>query len=85
MTAVQTQSVISMDRVIDIKVNRLSSALYDLYTLSALVSDCRFGVSPVNYPDPDPELSHSEPESTYTKHIPVKFSLYQYPLEFNSI
>ena len=20
-----------------------------------LVSDCRFGVSPVNYPDPDPE------------------------------
>ena len=36
MTAVQTQQVISMDRVIDIKVNRLSSALYDLYTLSAL-------------------------------------------------
>ena len=21
------------------------------------MSDCRFGVSPVNYPDPDPELS----------------------------
>ena len=33
MTTVQTQQVISMDRVIDIKVNRLSSALYDLYTL----------------------------------------------------
>ena len=23
------------------------------------MSDCRFGVSPVNYPDPDPDL-HSE-------------------------
>ena len=22
--------------------------------LQVLVSDCRFGVSPVNYPDPDP-------------------------------
>ena len=64
MTAVQTQRVISMDRIIDIKVNRLSSALYDLYTCL---------------------LSHSEPEHTYTKHITVKFSLYQYPLEFNSI
>ena len=21
------------------------------------MSDCRFGVSPVNYPDPDPDLS----------------------------
>ena len=21
------------------------------------MSDCRFGVSPVNYPDPDPEVS----------------------------
>ena len=21
------------------------------------MSDCRFGVSPVNYPDPDPELN----------------------------
>ena len=31
------------------------------------------------------QLSHSEPERTYTKHITVKFSLYQYPLEFNSI
>ena len=29
------------------------------------------------------QLSHSE--RTYTKHITVKFSLYQYPLEFNSI
>ena len=64
MTAVQTQQVISMDRVIDIKVNRLSSALY-IYT------HC--------------QLSHSEPERTYTKHITVKFSLYQYPLEFNGI
>ena len=24
------------------------------------MSDCRFGVSPVNYPDPDPTVSHSE-------------------------
>ena len=23
------------------------------------MSDCRFGVSPVNYPDPDPEESHN--------------------------
>ena len=22
------------------------------------MSDCRFGVSPVNYPDPDPESGH---------------------------
>ena len=22
------------------------------------MSDCRFGVSPVNYPDPDPELAN---------------------------
>ena len=22
------------------------------------MSDCRFGVSPVNYPDPDPELTY---------------------------
>ena len=25
--------------------------------ITGLVSDCRFGVSPVNYPDPDPECS----------------------------
>ena len=22
------------------------------------MNDCRFGVSPVNYPDPDPDLRH---------------------------
>ena len=59
MTAVQTQQVISIDRVID------SVLLYMIYT------HC--------------QLSHSEPERTYIKHIIVKFSLYQYPLEFNSL
>ena len=24
------------------------------------MSDCRFGVSPVNYPDPDPEVTNLE-------------------------
>ena len=24
-------------------------------SITLMVSDCRFGVSPVNYPDPDPE------------------------------
>ena len=28
--------------------------------ITVLVSECRFGVSPVNYPDPDPELSLSK-------------------------
>ena len=30
------------------------------------MSDCRFGVSPVNYPDPDPELSK---RSKYNENI----------------
>ena len=29
------------------------------------MSDCRFGVSPVNYPDPDPELTLSNLISVY--------------------
>ena len=28
------------------------------------MSDCRFGVSPVNYPDPDPELLKDQTENS---------------------
>ena len=31
-------------------------------TAPFLVSDCRFGISPVNYPDPDPELQKWQKE-----------------------
>ena len=36
------------------------------------MSDCRFGVSPVNYPDPDPEYEHyliQLPLSSHTKPV----------------
>ena len=38
------------------------------------MSDCRFGVSPVNYPDPDPEDNCSQDEHLSVKVTPVKTS-----------
>ena len=29
------------------------------------MSDCRFGVSPVNYPDPDPDTEHCHADDHY--------------------
>ena len=57
-----------MDRVIDIKENRLGSALYDIYT------HCQLPVG-----------SLIQNRNALVPNITVKFSVYQYPLEFNSI
>ena len=32
------------------------------------MSDCRYGVSPVNYPDPDPHRCGFEPSSGHVRH-----------------
>ena len=34
-------------------------------SVALLVSDCRFGISPVNYPDPDPE----RPSQQFFSHV----------------
>ena len=33
------------------------------------MSDCRFGVSPVNYPDPDPDLQGNLSGHVYIFHV----------------
>ena len=38
---------------------RLNTASCQFFPMVLLVSDCRFGVSPVNYPDPDPFFFHN--------------------------
>ena len=37
------------------------------------MSDCRFGVSPVNYPDPDPELMDQMEIKSFPTVIICKF------------
>ena len=35
------------------------------------MSDCGFGVSPVNYPDPDPEVSNNSTQNTQILFVDV--------------
>ena len=46
------------------------------------MSDCRFGVSPVNYPDPDPD---PDPTEMNGEHLPVNMSWQQVAVVQNSV
>ena len=37
------------------RIHKLFTTEHDMLESKVLVNDCRFGVSPVIYPDPDPE------------------------------
>ena len=39
------------------RIHKLFTTEHDMLESKFLVNDCRFGVSPVIYPDPDPERS----------------------------
>ena len=38
------------------------------------MSDCRFGVSPVNYPDPDPERVYSKLRESIKNNIEIAYT-----------
>ena len=42
------------------------------------MSDCRFGVSPVNYPDPDPDRSVTSSIPTYFQNSEPPIIYYKY-------
>ena len=38
------------------------------------MSDCRFGISPVNYPDPDPERVYSKLRESIKNNIEIAYT-----------
>ena len=44
------------------------------------MSDCRFGVSPVNYPDPDPERKHYAYRVHFRKGVFLQNAVWQYDM-----
>ena len=45
------------------------------------MSDCRFGVSPVNYPDPDPDQGSLEEITPYATSLRRRFFVYHHEVK----